>query len=120
LRVTAAPTADTALPTLAASDFVVVASQGKNDLACLRTALHSPCRRVSMIASRKKAAVLTDRLIQEGLPATRATALESPAALDLAAIDPHEIAIAVLAEITLWRRTTRADADGTRRGEVGS
>jgi xanthine dehydrogenase accessory factor len=113
-RVTMAPTADTALPALTAADFVVVASQGKGDLACLRAALDSPCRRVSMIASRKKAAFLTRKLVQEGLPADRAAALKSPAGLDLKAIDPHEIAIAVLAEITLWRRTAQAAADGVR------
>lgn len=54
-----------------------------------------------MITSRKKATVLSRKLVQEGLPAARATALESPAGLDLGAIDRHEIAIAVLAEITL-------------------
>jgi xanthine dehydrogenase accessory factor len=120
-RVTAVPDADTDLPAVTAGDFVVVASQGKGDLACLRTALQAPCRRVSMIASRKKAAALTEKLVQEGLPAERCAALKSPAGLDLQAVDPHEIAIAVLAEIIRWRRTAQAaDANRTRHGEAGS
>jgi hypothetical protein len=52
--------------------------------------------------------------------ADHATARKSPAGLDLEAIDPHQSAIPALAEITLCRRTTRADADQTRHGEVGS
>jgi xanthine dehydrogenase accessory factor len=34
--------------------------------------------------------------------------LKSPAGLDLGGIDPHEIAVSVLAEIVQWRNAARA------------
>lgn len=81
-------------------DFVVVASQGDGDLACLKAALESPAERVSMVASRRKAEVLKGRLAAQGVDAAR---LKSPAGLDIGAVDPHEIALSVLAEIVFWR-----------------
>lgn len=86
-------------------DFVVVASQGKGDGVALKAALETPARRVSMVASRRKAAVLTDKLVVAGLNPDRAARLKSPAGLDIHAIDPHEIALSILAEIVLWRNT---------------
>jgi len=102
-----------ALP-LGQRDFVVVASQGMQDLACLRAALESPARRVAMIASHRKAETLSAKLIAAGMETERVARLKSPAGLDLHAIDPQEIALSVMAEIVLWRNTDRkalGDAD---------
>ena len=88
-------------------DFVVVASQGTQDLACLRAALESPAARVSMIASRRKADALTAKLAAAGMDPARIARLKAPAGLDLHAIDPQEIALSVLAEIVRWRNTDR-------------
>lgn len=88
-------------------DFVVVASQGTQDLACLRAALNSPARRVSMIASRRKAETLCGKLLAEGMSEERINRLKSPAGLDINAIDPQEIALSVMAEIIQWRNTDR-------------
>ena len=81
-------------------DFVVVASQGNGDLAALSAAIASPARRVSMVASRRKADVLCAKLAETGVDTSR---LKSPAGLDLKGVDPHEIALSVLAEIVFWR-----------------
>ncbi|MHA3978550.1 XdhC family protein [Halovulum sp. GXIMD14794] len=91
------------------TDFIVVASQGQGDLAALRAALESPAERVSMVASRRKAQVLTGKLIAAGLSEDRARVLKSPAGLDLGGVDPHEIALSVLAEIVVWRNRRTAD-----------
>ena len=56
-----------------------------------------------MVASRRKADTLTKKLIAQGLDPARAGQLKSPAGLDIHAIDPHEIALSILAEIVLWR-----------------
>lgn len=88
-------------------DFIVVASQGTQDLACLGAALQSPAARVSMIASRRKAATLTAKLAGAGLPPERLARLKSPAGLDIQAIDPQEIALSVMAEIVQWRNLDR-------------
>lgn len=92
-------------------DFVVVASQGQGDSAKLRAALDSPARRVSMVASRRKAQTLCDRLIAQGTDPARAARLKSPAGLDLGGPDPHEIAISILAEIIRWRNADTDHAD---------
>lgn len=86
-------------------DFVVVASQGNGDLGALRAALESPARRVSMVASRRKADVLSAKLIAAGAAEADVRRLKSPAGLDLKGVDPHEIALSVLAEVILWRNT---------------
>ncbi|MDA5558902.1 XdhC family protein [Shimia sp. MMG029] len=92
-----------------ARDFVLVASQGQRDSDALRSALETPARRVSMVASRKKAAVLCDKLIAAGLEEAKVARLKSPAGLDIGAVDPHEIALSILAEIIQWRRADKAD-----------
>lgn len=86
-------------------DFVVVASQGAQDLASLRAAIESPARRVSMVASQRKAEALCEKLSKAGVPADRLARLKSPAGLDLKGIDPHEIALSVMAELVLWRNS---------------
>ena len=97
--------------TIAPDDFVVVASQGAQDLASLRAALESSARRVSMVASRRKASALSAKLAAEGMEAARLERLKSPAGLDLGAIDPQEIALSVMAEVVLWRNRDRDRTD---------
>ncbi|GAA6199845.1 XdhC/CoxI family protein [Aquicoccus sp. SU-CL01552] len=93
-------------------DFVVVASQGTQDLACLRAALESPATHVSMVASRRKADALIAKLAAAGMEADRIARLKSPAGLDIHAIDPQEIALSVMAEIVQWRNTGRNTQGG--------
>ncbi len=95
------------------TDFVVVASQGAQDLASLKAALDSPAVRVSMVASQRKAEALVAKLSAQGVPADRLARLKSPAGLDLGGIDPQEIAVSVMAEIVLWRNADRAAAAAT-------
>ena len=100
-----------------ARDFVVVASQGRGDADALKAALQTEAARVSMVASRRKADTLTAKLVGQGLDPVRAAQLKSPAGLDIHAIDPHEIALSILAEIVLWRNTdkTREASDDEKR-----
>ncbi|MDJ0628951.1 MAG: XdhC family protein [Rhodobacter sp.] len=109
--------AATGIPPLSSCDFVVVASQGKGDLDALRAAVNSPAHRISMVASRRKAEVLQNKLIAEGLPDPRVRRLKSPAGLDLKGVDPHEIALSVIAEIVLWRNMDNAGQSYRRLGD---
>lgn len=97
-------------------DAVAIASQGKGDAAALRAALLSDAGRVAMIASRRKAAVLRERLEAGGMEPWRFDRLSAPAGLDLGGVDPHEIAIAVLAELVRWRNAHRT---GLRTEDAG-
>ncbi len=56
-----------------------------------------------MVASRRKAEALGSKLIAAGVPDESLARLKSPAGLDLGGIDPHEIALSVMAEIVRWR-----------------
>jgi len=96
-------------------DFVLVASQGQGDADALRSALETPAKRVSMVASHRKAQVLCEKLIAAGLAEDRVARLKSPAGLDIGAIDPHEIALSILAEIVQWRHVdSKANPEETR------
>jgi xanthine dehydrogenase accessory factor len=93
-------------------DFVVVASQGSQDLASLRAAIESPAQRVSMVASRRKSEALCKKLVEADMPTERIARLKSPAGLDLKGIDPQEIALSVMAEIVMWRNADRKAEQG--------
>lgn len=88
----------------APADAVVIASQGAGDLSALRSALSGDARLVAMVASHRKAAHLRARLAAEGVDAARLDRVISPAGLDIGAIDPHEIAVSILAQLVSWRR----------------
>ena len=88
-------------------DAVVIASQGANDLAVLRQALQGPAAIVTMVASHLKAGHLKSRLRDEGMVQERLDQLISPAGLDIGAIDPHEIAVSILAQLIQTRRRIR-------------
>lgn len=99
--------ADLTALNIEARDFVVVASQGNSDSTALKAALASPARRVSMVASRRKAQILCDKLTEQGAEPTQVARLKAPAGLHIHAVDPHEIALSILAEIVKWRNTDK-------------
>ena len=86
------------------SDYVVVATQGKGDHAALKASISSPAAYVALVGSRKKAQALRNRLREDGVPDDRIARLRAPAGLDIAAIDPGEIALSILGEIVQVRR----------------
>jgi xanthine dehydrogenase accessory factor len=87
-----------------AKRFVVVSTQGKGDEAALRAALAvNACYR-AFVGSRRKMAALREKLVAEGADVAAIDRVKAPAGLDLGAITPEEIAMSILAEITLERR----------------
>jgi len=84
--------------------FVVVATQGKGDEAALRAALAIDAAYHAFVGSRRKWAALRAKLIAEGIEAALLDRVKAPAGLDLGAITPEEIAMSILAEITVERR----------------
>jgi xanthine dehydrogenase accessory factor len=87
-----------------AKRFVVVATQGKGDEAALRAALAVDASYHAFVGSRRKMAALREKLTAEGVDAALLDRVKAPAGLDLGAITPEEIAMSILAEITLQRR----------------
>jgi xanthine dehydrogenase accessory factor len=84
--------------------FVVVSTQGKGDEAALRAALATDAGYHAFVGSRRKMAALRDKLLTEGVTAEVIDRVKAPAGLDLGAITPEEIAMSILAEITIERR----------------
>jgi xanthine dehydrogenase accessory factor len=87
-----------------AKRFVVVSTQGKGDEAALRMAVATPAAFHAFVGSRRKMAALREKLIGEGIEASAIDRVKAPAGLDLGAITPEEIAMSILAEVTLERR----------------
>ena len=107
-----------------AKRFVVVSTQGKGDEAALRTAVATEAALKAsvgidaayhaFVGSRRKMAALREKLIGEGIAASALDRIKAPAGLDLGAITPEEIAMSILAEITVERRRgQRAAGKGT-------
>src|SRR4030088_2499667 len=87
-----------------AKRFIVVSTQGKGDEAALRAAVSTDAAYHAFVGSRRKMAALREKLITEGVEATAIDRVKAPAGLDLGAITPAEIAMSILAEITIERR----------------
>lgn len=90
--------------------YVVVATQGRGDMDALRAAVSIAPAYVSFVGSTTKFATLRAKMMAE-TPAL-APALDrvhAPAGLDIKAITPEEIALSILAQITLIRRTGQTD-----------
>jgi xanthine dehydrogenase accessory factor len=87
-----------------AKRFVVVSTQGKGDEAALRAAIATEAAWHAFVGSRRKMASLREKLVAEGADASAVDRVKAPAGLDLGAITPEEIAMSILAEITVERR----------------
>jgi xanthine dehydrogenase accessory factor len=87
-----------------AKRFIVVSTQGRGDEAALRSAVSIDAAYHAFVGSRPKMAALREKLIAEGIDAAAIDRIKAPAGLDLGAITPEEIAMSILAEITVERR----------------
>jgi xanthine dehydrogenase accessory factor len=92
-----------------AKRFVVVSTQGKGDEAALRAAIATEAIYHAFVGSRRKMQSLRDKLIADGADPAALDRVKAPAGLDLGAITPEEIAMSILAEITLARRRGQRD-----------
>jgi xanthine dehydrogenase accessory factor len=92
-----------------AKRFVVVSTQGKGDEAALCAAISTDAAYHAFVGSRRKMAALREKLIADGVEASAIDRVKAPAGLDLGAITPEEIAMSILAEITVKRRRGQRD-----------
>ena len=91
--------------------FIVVSTQGKGDEAALRAAVATDAEYRAFVGSRRKMAALREKLVAQGVDTTAIDRVKAPAGLDLGAITPEEIAMSILAEITVERRRGQRNAD---------
>lgn len=87
-----------------ATHFVIVTRGHRHDEICLREVIDRPARYIGMIGSRRRTTTIRERLRRDGVDPQHLHRVHAPIGLDIGALTPEEIAIAVMAEIVLNRR----------------
>jgi len=90
---------------LPSSAYVVVVTRGHtHDLDALRALAARDLRYLGLIGSKAKVKRIYDVLLAEGMPAECLQRVNAPIGLDIGAVSPEEIAVAILAELIAVRR----------------
>jgi xanthine dehydrogenase accessory factor len=85
--------------------YVVIVTRGHtHDLDALRSLAARDLRYLGLIGSKAKVKRIYDALLAEGMPAEYLQTVHAPVGLDIGAISPEEIAVAILAELIAVRR----------------
>src|SRR6266446_7681887 len=86
------------------NSFVIIATRGhKLDSHCLRAAVKTEARYVGLLGSKRRTILIGQMLRDEGVSEERIRAVHAPIGLDLGGRTPAEIALSVLAELSMER-----------------
>ena len=101
---------------------VAVVTRGHSeDEECLRAVLDARTDYVGLIGSRRRTNIVLDRLRESGSDENLLREVRAPIGVDIGAISPEEVALAILAEIVAHRRgATGSSLSMWRRVEVGN
>ena len=90
--------------------YVVIVTRGhRDDMRVLRHMVGTPARYIAMIGSKRKVLGVVKELEKEGMPRSAFDRLFAPMGLEIGAITPEEIAVAVVAEVIAVRRNAASD-----------
>jgi xanthine dehydrogenase accessory factor len=85
--------------------YVVIVTRGHtHDLDALRSLAARDLRYLGLIGSKAKVKRIYDALLAEGMPPECLRRVHAPVGLDIGAVSPEEIAVAILAELIAVRR----------------
>jgi xanthine dehydrogenase accessory factor len=88
--------------------FVVIVTRGhRDDMRVLRWAVDTAARYIGMIGSRRKVIGIFGELQEGGVPVEKFERVHAPVGLDIGAITPEEIAVAIVAEMIAERRQAK-------------
>ncbi len=91
------------------SSHVVIVTRGhRDDMKILRWAVQTRARYIGMIGSKRKVIEIFKALKQEGLAPHLFERVHAPIGLDIGAVTPEEIAVAITAELIAFRRHATA------------
>jgi len=91
------------------SSYIVIVTRGhRDDMRLLRWAVQTHARYVGMIGSKRKVISIYKTLLAEGLAASLFDRVHAPIGIDIGAVTPEEIAVAVTAELIAIRRRATA------------
>jgi xanthine dehydrogenase accessory factor len=87
------------------SAYIVIVTRGHHDdMRVLRWAVQSPARYIGMIGSKRKTVSIFRELTKNGLAPALFDRVHAPVGLDIGAVTPEEIAVAITAELIAARR----------------
>ena len=82
----------------------IVTRGHKQDEDCLRAAISARPDYIGMIGSKRRTNIVLDKLRDEGFDPEELQKVRAPIGLDIGAVSPEEVALAILAEIVAERR----------------
>lgn len=84
---------------------VAIVTRGHSeDEQCLRAVMEFDVDYVGLIGSKRRTNIVLERLRESGAAAERLAKVHAPVGLDIGAVTPEEVALAILAEIVAVRR----------------
>ena len=87
------------------TSYIVIVTRGhRDDMRVLRWAVQTRARYIGMIGSKRKTITIFRELVKQGLPENLFEHVHAPVGLDIGAITPEEIAVAITAELIAARR----------------
>jgi len=87
------------------ASYIVIVTRGhRDDMRMLRWAVQTRARYVGMIGSKRKVIGIFKSLREEGVPAHLFDRVHAPIGIDIGAVTPEEIAVAITAELVAVRR----------------
>jgi xanthine dehydrogenase accessory factor len=87
------------------TSYLVIVTRGhRDDMRVLRWAVQTQARYIGMIGSKRKTITIFRELVKEGLSEHLFERVHAPVGLDIGAITPEEIAVAITAELIAARR----------------
>lgn len=84
--------------------IAVVTRGHKEDEECMRAVMTTNADYVGLIGSKRRTNIVLDRLREAGTNEERLNQVHAPVGLDIGAVTPEEVALAILAEIVAERR----------------
>ncbi|MBV9088170.1 MAG: XdhC family protein [Acidobacteriaceae bacterium] len=87
------------------TSFIVIVTRGhRDDMRVLRWAVDTRARYIGMIGSKRKVIEIYKELEKQGIAREKFERVRAPVGLDIGAITPEEIAVAIVAEMIAVRR----------------